>query len=557
MPNPGGISTQPVIWLSADSGVYSDAGSTLATNGQTCQQWNNQGSLAQNAVQATSGQRPTYVTNALNGLPILRFASASSKNMTISSTDEPRTIFAVVKNTASTKAQLSAFSTICGAKGATVALDSWYFEMSSTAPVCMAFTRCTNADTDGSTLELRARANQFSGSWYVQTGVISGTNMSLYFNNQLVASDTTASTLRTITGPVAIGAAYYNHNLVNYANGDFAEIIIFNTALNLTDQTTVYDYLVAKYALPTYLQDPNPYVMVGWRHGASLFLESAYMMTSADRLTWNTRYTNLVPGSVDKICRDTCMMPTKVNGTYYMSYLPASQDNATFAGGTKLTVASTPDLLNWTDIYNFDTAVSVPGTTHHFPGNFFVDIDGTVHFYSHVSTNSWTTFTTYVWHQITPGNFTSWDGPYAVTGTGFQPDFIDWYILYDNGTYHGWMKAIAGYIYYSTSSTPWSGWATPVAITKFGLNTIEGELVYKTSSTNFRMVVDRFNDGGLLGLHYTDTTTPSDPASWSALTALTMPFASGHGDPARKLGGVSLVNGGLINAGRINTGFAA
>lgn len=63
----------PYAWLKADAGAYKDAGSTLCANGDTVQQWNDSGSYAKNASQATSGARPTYVTNSQNGLPILRF----------------------------------------------------------------------------------------------------------------------------------------------------------------------------------------------------------------------------------------------------------------------------------------------------------------------------------------------------------------------------------------------------------------------------------------------------------------------------------------------------
>lgn len=59
------------LWFKADAGVFKDAGVTLAANGETCQQWNDQSGLGNNATQATSGSRPTYVTGALNSLPVL------------------------------------------------------------------------------------------------------------------------------------------------------------------------------------------------------------------------------------------------------------------------------------------------------------------------------------------------------------------------------------------------------------------------------------------------------------------------------------------------------
>jgi hypothetical protein len=61
-------------WYKADAGVYTDAGTTLATNGQTVQQWNDQSGNGHHLSQSTSGKRPTYNTNVLNGLPVTTWA---------------------------------------------------------------------------------------------------------------------------------------------------------------------------------------------------------------------------------------------------------------------------------------------------------------------------------------------------------------------------------------------------------------------------------------------------------------------------------------------------
>lgn len=75
IPGPGGVAG-PVAWLSADKLAYTDAGTTLATDGQTVQQWNNQGSTTYNVSQGTSGRRPTLRTGIFNGNSVLRFTSS-------------------------------------------------------------------------------------------------------------------------------------------------------------------------------------------------------------------------------------------------------------------------------------------------------------------------------------------------------------------------------------------------------------------------------------------------------------------------------------------------
>lgn len=77
IPGPGGVAAT-TAWLRADEDVYVDAGTTLATNNQTVRQWNTRGGVtAANATQATAGSRPTYLTNVVNGNPVVRFNSST------------------------------------------------------------------------------------------------------------------------------------------------------------------------------------------------------------------------------------------------------------------------------------------------------------------------------------------------------------------------------------------------------------------------------------------------------------------------------------------------
>lgn len=64
----------PYAWYKADAGVYTDAGTTLATDTQTVQQWNDQSGNSRHLSQATSGKRPVYRTGIINSLPVVRFA---------------------------------------------------------------------------------------------------------------------------------------------------------------------------------------------------------------------------------------------------------------------------------------------------------------------------------------------------------------------------------------------------------------------------------------------------------------------------------------------------
>ena len=75
---PGGVTANLRFWIKAGADAYADAGVTLATDGQTIQQWNNlaDGGIY-NVTQASAGARPTYYSttaaNLINFNPALSF----------------------------------------------------------------------------------------------------------------------------------------------------------------------------------------------------------------------------------------------------------------------------------------------------------------------------------------------------------------------------------------------------------------------------------------------------------------------------------------------------
>jgi hypothetical protein len=70
----------PILWLKADAGVYTDAGVTVASNGQTVQQWNDQSGNNNHVAQMNLSQKPIYSTNMFNGKPTLLFSGNQLMN---------------------------------------------------------------------------------------------------------------------------------------------------------------------------------------------------------------------------------------------------------------------------------------------------------------------------------------------------------------------------------------------------------------------------------------------------------------------------------------------
>lgn len=75
--NPGSLS--PTVWLQADAEVYKDAGVTLASNGDTVEEWHDQSGNGNDVTQTTGGNKPTYNTNVQNSLPSVEITGGAEE----------------------------------------------------------------------------------------------------------------------------------------------------------------------------------------------------------------------------------------------------------------------------------------------------------------------------------------------------------------------------------------------------------------------------------------------------------------------------------------------
>jgi hypothetical protein len=98
-----GVPLLPIrtFWLMADAGVYTDLGATLATNNQTVTQWNDQSSTGYNMTNLDAANRAVFLTNQLNGLPMVRFTSGHYVQNLSGTVVQPMAFICVMKFTAS------------------------------------------------------------------------------------------------------------------------------------------------------------------------------------------------------------------------------------------------------------------------------------------------------------------------------------------------------------------------------------------------------------------------------------------------------------------------
>jgi hypothetical protein len=85
-------------WVEADVGAYKDAGSTLAANTESVQQWNDQSGNGHHISQSTSGLRPVFTTNVFGTKPAIAFDGTDDVMFSSSWTlAQPFTVFMVYK----------------------------------------------------------------------------------------------------------------------------------------------------------------------------------------------------------------------------------------------------------------------------------------------------------------------------------------------------------------------------------------------------------------------------------------------------------------------------
>ncbi len=240
---PGGVAAT-AIWLRADEGVYNNAGTTLATNGQTVQQWNTTGgSGGSTATQATAGNRPTFVTNVANGNPIVRFATTrylDFTNLGIGSTSD-------LASTMVFRPASATGGTITDASGS-------YMQDRTTATTAQFSLKLLSTGKVG--LQERTNSGVIGGP--VTTTNVSTSVMQIvdYYRDYNVRfgilyngaqEGTLAETAGPLTLPVGrIGALQNN---ANGLDGDIGEYIFYGRDLTTAERNRIDSYLAIKYGI--------------------------------------------------------------------------------------------------------------------------------------------------------------------------------------------------------------------------------------------------------------------------------------------------------------------
>lgn len=229
-----------VAWYKADTGVFVDAGSTLATNGQTVQQWNDQSGNGYHLKQATGGSRPTFQTAGFNSsFPAVTFTLSSS------------TWMATTANTVAMGTGLVGSAFLVGlitGSGAVNARGVAYVENGQTADTISSHSAAWLLLSPGTPSLASYRAGFFANdnvaifNVNMRVGnVYDNTNDTGYLNN--VAGTPVAASGLTWTSPgTLLISTADTASPTAFWDGPIAEVVVTNTALSGTDRTNLDNY---------------------------------------------------------------------------------------------------------------------------------------------------------------------------------------------------------------------------------------------------------------------------------------------------------------------------
>jgi alpha-tubulin suppressor-like RCC1 family protein len=224
------------------------ADSLAGSNGSSVSNWVD--SIGGNvATQNAAGNQPALYTNVLNGHSTVRFSSAASQYLTVAATNSAISgagdfTIVVVFRTSTQGSTSPFFYDNTGLLGADVSgtTEDWSFVINGGE---LGAGLGAGAGGCGSDFSLYG-GNVTDGNAHIGAYVRSGNTIRLYVDGAIVAEQTGLCTLARVSCPFEIGAMT---TAPDYFNGDIAEILLYNQALNSLEMASLSRSLAVTYGM--------------------------------------------------------------------------------------------------------------------------------------------------------------------------------------------------------------------------------------------------------------------------------------------------------------------
>lgn len=208
----------------------------------------------------------------------------------------------------------------------------------------------------------------------------------------------------------------------------------------------------------------------------------------------------------------------KRGSTYFMCY----SNTRTFLSNTpNFGVASSPDLVTWTEIATVDLSGASAPNYHCGGPDWFVDDDDSVHVIVQGVDDTGASFQ-FLMVEPDDDSMETWGTPSQVTWTSQPTKILDPFIVRIGSTYYLWYKnETTKYIEFATASSllgpytvdqsgDWAGWGSDV----------EGASLTELDDGRWLMICDRYTAGGL---SWSVSDGPSfSGSSWTPLAYITL-----------------------------------
>lgn len=251
----------PVVWYKANA-------ITGLTNNAKVATWGDSSGSGNNATETVSGNQPTYVTNAMSGLPVVRFNSANSTYMTFTRPISNNFTMTFVYQSSQGIGTGTQFYQGAGLVNGEV-----------------------GGVTDDFGTSLNANGYILAGTGNPDTSLMSGSGLNdgrphvvtfkrtqssgalvLYIDGSQVSTGTGGTQSLAAPGQLTLGA---QQTLNNYLSGDIAEVQIFKKALTDAERQALESGLISEYAIglpsPWQSKDINASLLGGASYSNGVF----------------------------------------------------------------------------------------------------------------------------------------------------------------------------------------------------------------------------------------------------------------------------------------------
>ncbi len=221
------------LWLRADLGVTNNGSGQISV-------WADQSGNTNNAKQSTMSHQPLYVTNALNGLPVVRFNRTNDQ-------------YLLMTNFLNGTTQAEAFLVLKSADLLSTTTGLWNMGSGTYSLIGYPYSNGQIVDDFGSTSTYTVGRPAQALSQYHVYEVAGQTNFWGAWVNGVLQYQTAINTygVNTSYSYLDLGCSYYGSSPFSYFSGDVAEVLIFNRTLSANERWTVNSYLDLKYGLVT------------------------------------------------------------------------------------------------------------------------------------------------------------------------------------------------------------------------------------------------------------------------------------------------------------------